>query len=59
MTAVTISQADRDRLIALLGMLGSEHDGEAANAARMVVRFLKTREIVWADILIAKYFERP
>jgi hypothetical protein len=34
-------------------MLGSDHDGEVASAARMTLKFLKARNIAWADIIIA------
>jgi hypothetical protein len=48
----SLSQDERKRLIALLGMLGSEHDGEVAAAARLTMKFLKTRGMTWTDIVI-------
>ena len=43
---------DRARLVALLGMLGSEHDGERANAAKLAATFVRTRGLTW-DALIS------
>ena len=34
---VDLPPAERDRLAKLLGMLGSDHDGEVLNAARLEV----------------------
>lgn len=42
---------DRDRLVALLGMTGSDGDGEALNAVRLANKFLKDRKITWADVI--------
>lgn len=42
---------DRDRLVALLGMMGSDGDGEALNAARLAVKFLKDRKMTWAEVI--------
>ena len=36
-----LSPADRDRLVAILGMLGSAFDGERASAALLASRMLK------------------
>jgi len=43
---------DKARLIKLLGMLGSDHDGERASAALLATRMLKEAGLVWADLVI-------
>jgi hypothetical protein len=47
-----LSTAERDRLIAILGMLGSDFDGERASAALMASRLLKNAGLVWADVVV-------
>jgi hypothetical protein len=53
---------DRDRLIKLLGMTGSTHVGEAANAAWMAGKLLKEANLTWNDVICPpaapKYTER-
>lgn len=51
---VKLTQPERERLIALLGMLGSEHDGEVVNAARLALKFLKDRQLTWESVLNVK-----
>ena len=41
---------DRDRLSKLLGMLGSDHDGEVINAARAADRLVRDAGLRWPDI---------
>jgi hypothetical protein len=41
----------RVRLVRLLGMLGSAHDGEVVNAARLAVRLIKGAGLDWHDVL--------
>ncbi len=43
------------RLAALAGMLGSEHDGERANAARLATQELRRLGLTWSE-LIARAF---
>jgi hypothetical protein len=43
--------ADRTRLIKLLGMTGSSHDGEIAVAARKANELLRTLRLSWADVI--------
>jgi hypothetical protein len=43
---------DRSRLAALLGMLGSSHDGEVVNAARAAERMRKTAGLTWHQVLV-------
>jgi hypothetical protein len=42
----------RRRLVSLLGMLGSDHDGERATAARMVEEHRRKCGLSWAEIVI-------
>ena len=46
-----LAEADRDRLTRLLGMLGSDFDGEVLNAARLADRLVREQGITWFDIL--------
>ena len=41
---------DLDLFIKCLGMLGSDHEGEAANARAMCNRLLKKHNLTWADV---------
>jgi len=43
--------ADRLRLVRLLGMTGSKHDGEALNAMRMANKMLGENKTTWAEVL--------
>lgn len=43
--------ADLDRLRKLVGMLGSEHDGEVLAAARKATGLLKSHKLTWADVI--------
>jgi hypothetical protein len=42
------------RLVRLLGMLGSAHDGEVLNAARMADRFVRERGLTWSQLILPK-----
>lgn len=44
-------QADLDRLVRLLGMTGSDSDGEALTAIRMAGKLLAELKLTWADVL--------
>lgn len=44
-------ELDRDRLAKLLGMMGSAHDGEALNAARMAHTLVRQAGMTWEDVL--------
>lgn len=46
-----LSSADTERLVRLLGMLGSDFDGERASAALMASRLLKSKGLTWAELL--------
>jgi hypothetical protein len=49
----TTLHAFRTRLARLLGMVGSDHDGEALNAARLADRMVRESGITWQDVLIS------
>lgn len=42
---------DKDRLVKLLGMTTSEHDGEALNAMRMANALVQAAGKTWAEVL--------
>jgi len=46
-----MTDADRKRLVALLGMLGSAHAGERDNAARLAEQFRKRHGLTWEEML--------
>jgi hypothetical protein len=50
---VDLPPAERDRLAKLLGMLGSDHDGEVLNAARLADRLVRDHGITWLDAITA------
>jgi hypothetical protein len=53
-----LSAGDRQRLARLLGMVGSNHDGEALNAARLADRLVRDRGARWSDVLDTQAPER-
>jgi hypothetical protein len=48
-----LSPAVVDRLVKLLGLLSSAHDGEVANAGRMADQLIRRYGLTWADIIAA------
>jgi hypothetical protein len=42
---------NRERLAQLLGMLGSDHDGEVLNAARLAAREVRNAGATWPQLL--------
>lgn len=46
-----MTDAERQRLAAILGMLGSEHQGERDNAARQAEAFRKKHGLTWEELL--------
>jgi len=50
---------DRDRLVKLLGMLGSAHDGEVAAAGRAADRLVREAGLRWPDIIPAANRDAP
>ena len=43
---------DRGRLVKLLGMLGSDHDGEIAAAGRAADRLVRQAGVRWRDVIL-------
>ena len=46
-----MTDAERRRLARILGMLGSEHEGERQNAARQAEAFRKQHGLSWEDLI--------
>ena len=46
-----MTDAERQRLAAILGMLGSDHAGERDSAARQAEAFRKKHGLTWAELL--------
>jgi hypothetical protein len=57
--SAALAPADRERLARLLGMIGSAHDGEALNAARLADRLIRDRELTWFDVVTSAADHRP
>jgi len=51
MRSLQLSPANRDFLVKLCGMLGSEHDGERAAAALKASNFLRERTLTWNEVI--------
>lgn len=49
--SVPLSRAERDRLIRILGLLGSDHGGERDAAGLAASRMLRARGITWSDVI--------
>lgn len=45
-------EADRDKLVKILRMFSSDHDGEVASAARRAHKMVKDRMLDWEDLII-------
>jgi len=56
-----MTDTDRQRLAAILGMLGSEHAGERAAAALQAERVRETFGLSWGDLFSTSivYVDRP
>ena len=52
-----LAPADLDRFGKLLGLLGSNHDGERAAAALKATEFLNARRMAWLDV--AEMLKQP
>jgi hypothetical protein len=48
-----------DRLIKVLGLLGSNHDGERAAAANLATSILKKHGATWGDLISRRNNDRP
>jgi hypothetical protein len=53
------AKLDRRRLVKVLGMLGSHHDGEVLAAARLAQYMLCQAKMSWAELLDVKPGEEP
>ena len=53
MLAAAVDPAIRQKLARLLGMLGSEHDGEALNAGRLADKLVRSAGLSWHEVLNA------
>ncbi|UEM08148.1 hypothetical protein JL101_036250 (plasmid) [Skermanella rosea] len=47
-----LDRANSDRLVKLLGMLGSDHAGEVANAGAAAHRLLQSAGLTWAEVIV-------
>jgi hypothetical protein len=50
----SLSVSERKRLAGICGLFSSSSDGEALTAARMADEFLRSRNLVWSDVLHAE-----
>src|ERR1041384_7653752 len=48
-----IAPLDRERLVKLLGILGSAYDGEIINAARRADAMVRSSGLTWRDVVAA------
>jgi len=46
-----LADSDRERLARLLGMLGSDHLGEVANAGRLADKLVRAAGLTWSDVI--------
>ena len=49
--AASLTPAFADKLVKVLGMLGSAHDGEVAAAGRRAHSMLKAEGLTWVDVI--------
>ena len=57
-----MTDTERKRLVAILGMLGSASAGERDNAARLAEKFRQQHGLTWADLLAVQepiHIEKP
>jgi hypothetical protein len=50
--AASLSPVFADKLVKVLGMLGSDHDGEVAAAGRTAHSMLKAKSLTWSDVIV-------
>ena len=50
-----LSDKDRNKLLKLLAMFSSNHDGEVNNAARMAHELMKRNKLDWADLIATSH----
>lgn len=46
-----LSKEELTKLIQLLGMMGSNYDGEILNAARLAQRMIANKKLMWGDVI--------
>lgn len=51
-------EADRDKLVKILRMFSSHHDGEVAAAARRAHKIISDRKLDWDDLIIPVHSSR-
>ena len=51
----SLDPSTKSRLVKLLGMLGSAHDGEALTAGRLADRLVRQANLTWDDIIAVKH----
>jgi hypothetical protein len=49
---------DRERLVKLLGLLGSDHNGEIAAAGRKADALIRDAGVTWADVIAPATVQR-
>ena len=49
---------DKLKLVKLLGMLGSAHDGEIAAAGRMAHELIRQAKLTWYDVIPVPTFDK-
>lgn len=54
---ISIPPKELNRLSNLLGMIGSDHDGEALNAARLADMLVKKSNVTWQEVLSSQASE--
>ena len=54
-----LSDAERKRIIAILGMLGSDHAGERDNAAQQAEAFRRRHGLTWAELIASAADRAP
>ncbi|MET4698375.1 hypothetical protein ABIE65_001392 [Constrictibacter sp. MBR-5] len=53
MSGELLAPADRQRLAKICGLLGSDHDGERASAARAATAILLAAGLTWEQLILA------
>lgn len=56
---MTLPAHQRSRLVRLLGLLSSDHDGERANAGAMADRLLRESGLRWDDVIAGHALPPP
>jgi hypothetical protein len=58
-TVPSLDASSAQRLVRLLGMLGSAHDGEVATAGRKADRLIRERGLNWSQIIAPAAGQTP